>query len=1244
MSCSYNHKHILSTLCLLTSFPYDTGYSAGRAINIEQIQTDLSALKALPNFSSASKSVADKIDNLTAMLPHITGLPPYQISNILNLIGIDSGGASSIAAIINSGLDDKKEGVVGATSTATVHSKLNNIISILVQEAITNTIGLSNNTAAKEGRTIWARLKYLQEEVVQNTPENIKSAIDEVYTEQIDNGADGISKQFEKLSAAVNGINTPDDIASQITAAQGILSSIKSTIVDTTIPFFKQDLTAFEQCLDSSGEAGSSLKDFINALPTTKFDEAISTIQENFLNTVLNLRQTTLVDVVSTLKRELGRMSDADLEGEVQALKTLLHSAPESGTFSSLTFKDLKDAVNKVSADEIANLPPDIVPYIRNLSDVLTAIMRWDNTYDEKWALLEGGDATPSEASEAEQYVLNVEADDLLVFGVELAGRIEHFKRDVELLPTGGEKVQDVDKKIERIKAVFDQTVVIDGDMHLTSMDKELIQTVQDQITNARESMKNILAFRDIMNHIQKIGQDVDSATPTYHQVVAGAVSNELNHLGNRPLTKAIEQLDKSYTNLPTDNAVAPLMGDPTDLNLRGPYTFCSMLHLLDSSITNTAYIWSGATFGQIQTSITELQNTHLADAINRQIPVSTLEEKFANLYKQVVVGFKAYFGNTTTEYLSFPLATGGSIAAAETQTMNDDLNQFFLDNNGANPTFETIRPANLAKIAQIALSKWPELTYTIGTVIEDMKEIYLGDKIQNGRTFTNLTYDIRSALYVDQVLTRIGRSGDKSEITLLSILAKKLPTLNYDWLVLVRNLLEKCPVINFLKTESGEMFIVWLDQQVGLETDVSDTGTLFGLVNSDSPITGDLTAKLDLIPSTLNQMIKNKKSGYADFIQDDYWFKYENVFAALENMESSIVLDQEIYARPLIFQMQGEPGVTTRSTLYANISKISGDKEFWATMGAHSALSLFNYVKRTIWEGYKYLSMEINALDPKTIHATFIDDLPNVEPHDTGSIYGLLDGFETAIDQIVKQDGDNYYILGRGGTEDAVGTNHDHFQKALEIINVADITQEKFTEKIKMVYNCIKNARRNINPIRLEKIIEDLQVIQDNLSHITENIPQEGETSVLAQTIQLRYLVGRSMDEAPEMRSILGRLNHIIRECGAQLLAQIIGEVTLLEEGSIMQLLWVRKMEARTNSQGALLATIQKGQKDLNEIRNSILSKYLNIHDSGQMESIVTELNGLIALLSNDWDGGESLADSIASVRSAVNPSTPSV
>lgn len=1254
-------RYLLWAASLLFPLPI---LAADRTVDVEQVRKDIITLSTnavLKDEASFCKTVKAKLNRLYAepasgILANVASLAPYQATKILGLLGVGAATENSVKMLLDEaagGLTQAVAGFEGSTSTRTVHSLLNSVLNLIVQDQIGNKIGLASSTAMENGRTIWAKLKYLYSDMSGNTVERLGKNIDSTFSDCLSEG-EGLVPAINSLleadtgvialmpGLAISGDNAEESVAVQVTtfltSAKEAVNAMAGGLLSggDQLPIIEAELR----------KAAAIATNIVNPDILTQFAEVQTRLMLSGISAHLSAANT-LAQVVEGLRMTI-EAADAGVQGadEVNALRGALsggneHTVSELDAACSTANEKMSDVNNAHTEADYKTIAAAVSSLCSTLSALKTLSSYLNpGEADDPSLLPESLQAQPSFAVETRLGIF-AEGERTSITGLQTACAINF-----------SQKIGEASDAVKQLQEGF--STETSGSI---SSAEGAVAALQASIARMQEQVR-------VMNLLSDLYTKASSSTAT------DAENTELQNnlaaaqaqIGDSALNSRISQILRSYLYLSRDAADIQLLGSPDDLALRKPYTVCQMLNLVNDNITQTAYILQGDHFKTLATGLDTMLTT-LTDVIKRTQPVSVLDTALTSMYRTLVQNF--------TEYSSdfFPMPSGSSSVVSN--NAQEELTAFLTKHksNGGSVgnTFDKLElAADLGKIARIVFYQWPDLCAAVESTTEEVRTQYVGQLFQLGVTFNNMAYEAQGVLTVDQTLTRIGRSGSTSEKPLLAQIKDKATknsvTVNLDDLLLLRNLLEKCPAIAFQNVaeimeeeEAPQTAPValsdWLSEHVGVETDVyTEDGdetvavtknSLFALTHNleADPAEGGTNLSLTRLQTKLSQISgrlvimvqralvddSQKSSRSLPALQTGDWLRYDKTMALLLNTEKTAITagltrSAELYAQPLIFSLKGEPGVTERRTLYQALLESSDAKagtptDLWAFLGdAQTFFSTFNYVCRLLEKCSDYLS---ESLGESTVYEqiyTKTTDLSIAQQGPKSLHNGFIEPFFNLAGTVIEKDPDAagdaelYVITGTSGDE-TVTTKADDPTMTLAL-TIIGLPTTALDEKVQAVQAALAAAKESAYPMSMEKILIKLRAVQTALGTVAQLALTPDSASSIETTIALRNAIGRSADEVPEMPSIFGCLNSVLRETGAAILANQIGVTGVMEAGSLLYA--IQSRAAHPELSNADTMALRALESSAHQLRDAIRAHY-TYFSQGETNRVCDQISGWV-------------------------------
>lgn len=1258
-------RYLLWAASLLFPLPI---LAADRTVDVEQVRKDIITLSknaVLNEEASFCKTVKAKLNRLYAepasgILANVASLAPYQATKILGLLGVGAATDNSVKMLLDEaagGLTQSVAGFEGSTSTRTVHSLLNSVLNLIVQDQIGNKIGLASSTAMENGRTIWAKVKYLYSDMSGNTVERLGKNIDSTFSDCL-SGGEGLVPAINSLleadtgvialmpGLAISGDNAEESVAVQVT---------------TSLTSAKEAVNAMAGGLLSGGDqlpiieaelrkAAAIATNIVNPDILTQFAEVQTRLMLSGISAHLSAANT-LAQVVEGLRMTI-EAADADVQGaeEVNALRGALsggneHTVSELDAACSTANEKMSDVNNAHTEADYKTIAAAVSSLCSTLSALKTLSSYLNpGEADDPSLLPENLQAQPSFAVETRLGIF-AEGERTSITGLQTACAIKF-----------SQKIGEASDAVKQLQEGFSTET-----SGYISSAEGAVAALQSSIARMQEQVRVMNLLSDLYTKASS-----SAATDAENTELQNKLAAAQAQIGDSALNSRISQILRSYLYLSRDAADIQLLGSPDDLALRKPYTVCQMLNLVNDNITQTAYILQGGHFKTLATGLDTMLTT-LTDVIKRTQPVSVLDTALTSMYRTLVQNFTDY----SSDFFPMPSGSSSVVSNNAQEELTAFLTKHKSNGGSVGNTFDKLDlAADLGKIARIVFYQWPDLCAAVESTTEEVRTQYVGQLFQLGVTFNNMAYEAQGVLTVDQTLTRIGRSGSTSEKPLLAQIKDKATknsvTVNLDDLLLLRNLLEKCPAIAFQNVaeimEEEEMeedapqtapvaLSDWLSEHVGVETDVyTEDGdetvavtknSLFALTHNleADPAEGGtnlsltrLQTKLSQISGRLVMMVQRaladnsqKSSLTLPALQTGDWLRYDKTMALLLNTEKTAITagltpSAELYAQPLIFSLKGEPGVTERRTLYQALLESSDAKagtptDLWAFLGdAQTFFSTFNYVCRLLEKCSDYLS---ESLGESTVYEqiyTKTTDLSIAQQGQKSLHNGFIEPFFNLAGTVIEKDPDAagdaelYVITGTSGDE-TVTTKADDPTMTLAL-TIIGLPTTALDEKVQAVQAALAAAKESAYPMSMEKILVKLRAVQTALGTVAQLALTSDSASSIETTIALRNAIGRSADEVPEMPSIFGCLNSVLRETGAAILANQIGVTGVMEAGSLLYA--IQSRAAHPELSNADTTVLRALESSAHQLRDAIRAHY-TYFSQGETNRVGDQISGWV-------------------------------
>lgn len=1289
---------------LYTTNFYASSDSSSRANSIAQIQTDITAL--IQEASANSFGITDKLSRLynasgnSGIFANISDLPTNKIKAILDILGCDptQSDPNSVSSLLKiqpitpqiAGFNGDFPGEIGS-----IHSRLNEILNIIARHNILDPIGYTSDTALENGRTIWARIKYLYNDLTDNKEEKIKTNINSVYSTTQKIMSDHLQKSQTSLGNLITSAGEPEEINSE-------------DIESYQFSYAKQQINAITTTLNELGDTYESAEESGLNDKLASLDNNIQTLKQ-ILNSIEN------PDVIQKFTRAQEALNQIAIDLST-APKTFLEICDDlKTTVTSVATVDT-DASSSQKKLEQASLPDMPIHMFKSHIDTIKAQITDDSVLDAmktNYNILDNFQAMdPIKQIKNNSNCLAIFTQDCQAEILKLSDAYAPIFPD-NTISTVSETLKDVtalQNQIETDKLKENTT--------------QLIEESQKDLDQCKDSATQIDHSKNIIENLSKASE--------HSETFSNDIRNDCDTINNFNLTNQVTTLQKSIDHLIHNPQALAVLGSLDNAILYKPYKIIPLLHLVQNSLTSLVYSFTDSLFSNYTQSVKNLLNNlqTVIQANNRDAEIPNLENTLVRFYTHIASN------------LSKELTLSSNNFQEYTETLKE-LNEFISKNSSVNDyVLSNVMVADISNIARIQSYTWPKLT--------SEATINIGNFIQPGLTLMNCTHKIRQALSVYPLFLQIGYASDTKDSLSLIGKIKSINTqieakanasssyINYNPLILLRDLIEMYPAVSFVnQNDENQTFIQWLTSVIGSGEDVftndsianladesanpsdpvenppapdegssdpvdpsqpsenpsdsvekpsqNPSNSLFAEINKLQNDLNDISPEelsknidninhnLQMIAATLNAII-NAKITSLDLVPiQENWYDYGELFKlilnnndiAQLNLNDQKKLQQELYARPLLFQINGIPNIE-EDTLLSKIQQNSGNNKIaqsWIhfQQSKTSNLSLLNFVSRTILENASYLNTAIfssvsdesantgsdpvdenntstvnNAVET-TISQLVKDKIVNTEP-DKASIYQITDGFYKFIATFFQKtespdEGTTTYALASSDRSITTESTDQNITKALQTL---DIPHEAFLERLTTVYNSIMNAQTAWFPIRLEKIIEKLYKIQNNLAELYTKINDVTEETLdFEKTMYVKTILGTSLEDHRASSSIFGCLNNIITECGAQLLVNMIGTPTDYQDESLFALLYQREMESTEQN---ISSSIQSAMSACNELANRILTKAIDFVQDTSTSGLLSTTATAIYTLADKITEGEALDSIILQINSIYN------
>ncbi|GHS92594.1 hypothetical protein AGMMS49949_04890 [Alphaproteobacteria bacterium] len=565
-------------------------------------------------------------------------------------------------------------------------------------------------------------------------------------------------------------------------------------------------------------------------------------------------------------------------------------------------------------------------------------------------------------------------------------------------------------------------------------------------------------------------------------------------------------------------------LGKSSELDATAPYTLCSLLALFQSCLRGTASLIDPITLTKLNTQL-EAVNTFLNGLIadiakpssNYIINLTNgnadqnLKEAINDLYKVLkdeVAKLTIAIPGDLKDSKDSPVSANSAIADALALIRTSDVSP-----EVSLPT----DPLPLGPLVEKITSTLPKVFARIENTTGVIKDLTIGKiyKMQ-GETLLSCLYGIFRDIFIDPVFSKIGRStkvksGEGAETVWVdqappsyTLLGTLPSSINTDKLVLLYNLLEKCPAIGSLKNtpaEGSKMLVQVMDSTMGEKNlttakfPIKDSDTYTNAVQSYFKIIHDNINKLLTDPIKTALFITEGTPWFANAP----WFRYEKILDLLTHPADfpkfQKDLSFELFSTPVLFTLEGVPGVSNADSLKAKITASTDaekgtEKDSWQRIETPTFFSAFNFVKKIVTEGSIFLT---GADGPNGVRTKFLEGLGGLETISVPNIYNLANVFYTKAKTLLN----------------AIDTKHG-----------GDSVIEAFAAKKAATLAALDVCKTKGFPISYYEILTRLQKISN--------------TTPLGEP-----------DDHPLDIRCYSYLNGVLFECGAQLLCNLIGSAT---------------------------------------------------------------------------------------------------